>query len=249
MASQGLLEGVAFVPSTSLTGEGGTFDDSATLPPIIPVAPVPTSTAAGAGSATGETRRDPQSFKAYTVDDVNDNPVMVGLLRLIDVMTVSLPATVCPAPSCSFLLISYSWLFFCRQVKFGAEWGLDEAHTDSKGNIVIPHCPNAIPAWMDAVVSVLRSPDTSINGRLFIVKVRADIPFYCFACCACSMLTYHDAADTPADPRVWAVGSDVVRTTFVLLQPPARGQNGAFRHAVPLLHTGHLLFTLASPFR
>lgn len=141
--SQSILDGIAYVSSSSLAGESGDVSSlDASLPSLLP------------SSTTGDPADgivlQPQASGATTsvtmtlvVDSMNDNPVMVGLLRLLDAM----------------------------HAKFGSSWGPDWASVDEDGNPIVQPCAAPMPAWMESLITTLRAPETPAHARLFIVKV------------------------------------------------------------------------------
>lgn len=87
-ASQALLEGTAYVAPQSLQQEAS--EDIGSVPPLVPDdASVLSSPRASAGAAVGTDasgRKDASVI--YVVDDINDNPVMLTTLRLVDTLQV-----------------------------------------------------------------------------------------------------------------------------------------------------------------
>jgi hypothetical protein len=144
--SQGVLQGVAYVPEASLAAEGVvvTQDSSMSVPPLLPTSTQSTIGGDASDSASVVTAVPPPAspgFTTYVVDAINDNPAMLACLRLVDTM----------------------------QAKFGADWGV--ALGDMEDGSTIQPATTAMPAWMDAIMTHLRASDSTMHSRLFILKV------------------------------------------------------------------------------
>lgn len=144
--SQGVLQGVAYVPEASLAAEGAavTQDASMSVPPLLPTSTQSTlggdsfeAASVGTAAPTGV----PAGYTTYVVDAINDNPAMLACLRLVDTM----------------------------QNKFGADWGVVLGDMEDGSNI--QPATTAMPAWMDAIMTHLRASDSTLHSRLFILKV------------------------------------------------------------------------------